>query len=82
VLHQFHVQHSAQFEEGIFIQKVIANEKDLLVLIIDKQQASLLLDQNHFQCDMTFARVYGKVTEIVVAIFQEVVRKCEFSVSH
>jgi hypothetical protein len=43
--------------------------------IIDKEQASLILDQNHFQCDMTFARVYGKATEIVIAIYYKLARK-------
>jgi hypothetical protein len=36
VLYQFYAQHSAKFEE-VFIQKVITNETDLLVLIIDKE---------------------------------------------
>jgi len=75
VIYQFHVQHSAAFEDEVFIQKVIATAEDLIVLVIDKGQAELLLKQDHFQCDMTFARVHGKVTEICFGVYVEEARK-------
>lgn len=58
-----------QDPETAYIQQIFTSSSGNLIICLFKEQASILLDQDTFQMDMSYKRLYGAWAEILIVIF-------------
>jgi len=75
VIHEYRQQLN---NHNVYIQEIIDDvDGNQLVCCFTRQQARIFVGLKFFQVDMTFKRIYGKITEIVFGYYHESGQKCK-----